>query len=900
MKKVILCLSLALGSIFCGMTVTAEKIAMPVTGWEESFWQYQDGTEGLTENGTGVEATGDAKWVQKGSGALHVWCEASKANLNSQAVQRIPELASGGEYRLSGKMYISSNSWGYGLYIGSTRLTMIRNIVTYGEWCDLDYTFTYNGTETDFKVQVAQAGHLYADSLSLKKVVGKDADGNTVYGGELLKNGDFEADFAAPEDVKNVSCEAYSSAVELRWTLPADGADKIMVFADGELLAETDGGSTAVIVDGLENGREYKFVIKTQSKKGVMSQGVEISAMPVVRLPLPQVIKDDRQNRIIGLTNEMEYSTDNGASWTRYDGGEPPVFPGKVTVLVRMYSADGSAQAPELALFFTEDAEQDGKIKLTDAKIIGNEYTVSGVIEGGAGADVTMTMIKKGADRRDLSQILALRQTKSKQDGGFSFTGNIADERSGAANDGEYVLYVYSADFGEISKGGMTFVNSKTRADALDALWESENPSELLKTGSQYYDAYVCMGLPAADYNQDGIMSKAAADFVKIRSTMDKTQGEQALREALVKALVMNLLKESNADTAYRVLTDYNDVLKLSYGGVDFGTAKDESISWICSFMAGKEYNKPEDIDGNYAKACALMLINKATYGSIAGIIAEHETTLGIDSAAYKRYKALSGSNDEKVYISKKLVLAAASSPFNSTEDIDRAISKAAADYKPTQGGGGGGTGGGGTTSNGSFSVPPSKTDTTPVAGNKIFNDIANAAWAEKAINYLYSRGIISGYGEGVFAPGREITREEFVAVLVRAFDIKENASDVGFADINADKWYHKAVCSAANAGIVSGVAQNEFGVGRSITRQDIAVMLYRCLDLQTKPEFDAECFSDIGSVSEYAKEAVSAMKSLGYISGYEDASFKPEKTATRAEASQILYLILTDERNAK
>ena len=284
MKKILICLSM-IAVLLMPAAATAQKVEMPITGWEQSFWQYADNT-GLSENGTGVNATNDKDWVQSGNGALHVWCEVSRSNLNAQAVQQVSQLKTGKEYRLTGKMYISSSSWGFGLYIGDTRLTMLRNIVQYGEWSDLDYIFTYNTTSKDFKIQVAQAGHLYADDLSLKEVI-RDGENNiTGYGEELLKNGGFEDDFVPPADVTDVRAEAYSQAVELFWRNPLDDRlDKIVVMQDEKVMAEVDATQTGVIIDGLENGIEYTFVIKTKSKSQVMSEGVSISVMPVRKLP---------------------------------------------------------------------------------------------------------------------------------------------------------------------------------------------------------------------------------------------------------------------------------------------------------------------------------------------------------------------------------------------------------------------------------------------------------------------------------------------------------------------------------------------------------------------------------------------------------------------------------------
>lgn len=907
MKRILICLSLVLEIMMIAPLFTAaENVAMPITGWEASFWQYGDAA-GLTENGTGIEVTGDEAWVQNGSGALHVWCETSRANLNAQAVQQISQLTAGKEYRLTGKLYISRSSWGFGLYTGEKRLVMLSAIAAAGAWSDIDYSFTFDASGKDFKIQVAQQGDLYADDLSLREVLRDEAGNITGYGGELLQNGGFEDDFIPPADVTNLKAQAYSNAVELSWVNPDDSnLDNIIVMQDGVVAEEVGAERSAVIIDGLENGKEYIFTVKTKSKTGVMSEGVQISATPVKHYELPAVIKDDVLDRIVGLTEDMEYSTDGGASWVRYDGITQLDLSGNITVLVRMYAEDDGAVTPELALYFTAAAEDGDEIKLTKAVINGNKFIAEGVLNQQTQATVTMLLINKDADRRDLSKILAVGQVKSGADGSFEFSVDIADKRLGEVNDGEYVVYIDSSVTDEISKDGLIFVNSEKRAEAIAALWENENPYALLEPNSEYYDAYVCIGLPVQEYNQSaGIKTGVISDFIKLRDAADKAEGEKALTEAFTKALVINILKNADASEVYQTLVKYNGILNLSCGNSGFEELlqnNSELVSWICSYMAGKLYNEAADIDARFAEGYALYLINNATYGNISDIIAAHKQTLGISGSAYERYASLSAGSDEKIYISKKLVLAKTSSPFKSAEAIIKAISDAAASYTPTGGGGGGsGSGSSSSGSSGTYTVSPANTSNTEVQpAGSVFSDLENARWAEEAINYLYQKGIVSGSGENMFEPQREITREEFVSILVRAFGIAEDKTPAGFNDVDEQAWYYTAVTSAANAGIISGVGENEFGIGRNITRQDIAVMLYRCLNISDIGSLDEIDFTDINDISEYANAAVLTMKKLGYISGYTDGSFMPAKTATRAEASQILYSILTDERNAK
>ena len=111
------------------------------------------------------------------------------------------------------------------------------------------------------------------------------------------------------------------------------------------------------------------------------------------------------------------------------------------------------------------------------------------------------------------------------------------------------------------------------------------------------------------------------------------------------------------------------------------------------------------------------------------------------------------------------------------------------------------------------------------------------------------------------------------------------------FEDVTEAHWFAPYVAKAKNAGIVNGISETLFGAGLSITRQDAAVMLYNAL-LREGVIDKAETmltFADADYVSEYAKTAVGYMNKCGAIAGYEDGTFRPQNTITRAEFAVVL-----------
>ena len=174
-----------------------------------------------------------------------------------------------------------------------------------------------------------------------------------------------------------------------------------------------------------------------------------------------------------------------------------------------------------------------------------------------------------------------------------------------------------------------------------------------------------------------------------------------------------------------------------------------------------------------------------------------------------------------------------------------------------------------------------------------VFVDLAGYEWAEESITELYKKQIVNGKTATTFAPNDIITREEFVKLVVEAFDI-EATSNANFDDVPSDAWYRPYVIKAHGAGIVSGNGTS-FGAGQSITRQDMAKIIYMAAVGKNVAFNNADLanVSDKDKIAQYALDAVSALYNRGVITGKGDGSFAPVDFATRAEAAVIIYRAL-------
>ena len=172
------------------------------------------------------------------------------------------------------------------------------------------------------------------------------------------------------------------------------------------------------------------------------------------------------------------------------------------------------------------------------------------------------------------------------------------------------------------------------------------------------------------------------------------------------------------------------------------------------------------------------------------------------------------------------------------------------------------------------------------------FSDVTESDWFYDAATYAYENGLMDGVGMGLFAPNSETTRAQLVTILHRLAGQPAPSGDSGFSDVETGTWYTDAVAWAAQNGIVNGVSDTQFAPGDDITREQLAVILYRYATYQgydVSQRADLSGFVDAGTISTYAQEALSWANAQGLVLGFEDDSLRPQGTATRAQIAAVL-----------
>ena len=163
--------------------------------------------------------------------------------------------------------------------------------------------------------------------------------------------------------------------------------------------------------------------------------------------------------------------------------------------------------------------------------------------------------------------------------------------------------------------------------------------------------------------------------------------------------------------------------------------------------------------------------------------------------------------------------------------------------------------------------------------------------WSKDAMEFAVKNNFITGVSEDKIAPKAALTRAQLAAILSRA--MKTGAGDVSvldnFTDADKNAWYAGAMAKAVELNILYGDGDSIYP-DRPVTRQELFAILVRAFAVTGGDESTLASYNDAGSISSWAKAAISAMIAQGYASGYEDKTLRPAQQVTREEFAQMLY----------
>ncbi len=350
----------------------------------------------------------------------------------------------------------------------------------------------------------------------------------------------------------------------------------------------------------------------------------------------------------------------------------------------------------------------------------------------------------------------------------------------------------------------------------------------------------------------------------------------------------------STAEGIKTRIENNSDLIGIDTENADYVAYIDTVCSDILAYSA--EYNGNsgvkciKDIKGFINQYIGIHAVNAANRDNIYNVFEQYRDSFELSADALSKYNGFARENKDKAIrtlyqknFAKNSDLAAAfvsgvNAVVDGTESIDPPVI-----VIPSGGGNSGSSSISGTGV--SAPTPPAQPEMTT------FSDVPSSHWAYPYVTKLAKNDTIGGYDDGTFKPDKNVTREEFVKMVIGATGLLDKEAECSFSDVAVGAWYYSYIASGYANGIVSGIDDTTFGVGRNITRQDVAVIAARILQKLSAqiPETGEITLTDIDTVSDYAQDAVKLLNGMGIINGFDDNTFRPHNALTRAEAATII-----------
>lgn len=534
-----------------------------------------------------------------------------------------------------------------------------------------------------------------------------------------------------------------------------------------------------------------------------------------------------------------------------------------------------------------------------------NMLTVSGTVASAKGSVPMLLQIKQGETVVDMQQAVS----GASQNGYVSFSfpsfyipSDSTDSSYSVYVSADYVNAEYSFNFDYVGAAGrlaaMQAVNDGIGGGALalsaaikanlsalginsaDYLSLSPEAQLLLATKLKAFGSYT---LPQTVETAEEIetLTKAVQSFAGHYNECFMIAQASDIATADDLARFISLYGENQKLFTEESSTAYSEEMMSVY----FKEAQNYTSLCAKVAAAAKSSDDAKSFKDAMLRAGIVTLLEEGRYTKLQEIVeALPELFDKIDQTAYAR---VNKNNLPKMYQTLT------DNTYASIDDFATALNSAVKTALSSNSGSGSGSSSGG--SGGGNSSKKSEvvvgTNVITAVSQKGFEDLTNYAWAETAVYALADKGIIAGRSANTFDPGAQVTRAEFVKMIVGALQVPSADYDGRFKDVSADDWFAPYVAAAAAAGIAEG-SGDTFDPNACITREDMAVLLFRALKFESADDARA-VFYDTDEISGYAIEAVYALYQQGIVSGVGEGYFAPKKPASRAEAAQMIYKAL-------
>ncbi|MGN0180220.1 MAG: S-layer homology domain-containing protein [Monoglobaceae bacterium] len=738
-----------------------------------------------------------------------------------------------------------------------------------------------------------------------------------------------------PSEVQNISYTSKSDEASLSWDAVSSGEDvSYNIFRDGKYIATT--AETSFTDTGLEPNTDYSYGIQTHIGKGT-SQAVNLSVRTKNFFSDSPLLAASFENVKINGDENLKGKT---------------VADGTTTICGTLIKATSTAVLQEymeeavVAAVFIDEKGIMQDIDIDNLNSAKKDFSLS--LETKKGGEVRFFAVDS------LEKLTLLSQLGIMNDEGF-FVANIAPAEDSAENvkvdfdsadsgffiadgsDSRVVLLAYPK---ETDLSGVTKENVKDKVSYLyvtDASASQEAPVKIIFDSDTFKDGEYLFAVTTVGNSMEGKPCEASyatpttISLIYGRLNDPAVTVEQAT-ECLENPILKLDLTDFNRVSKEKAVQRFLDKKPELKGVSDIKAVLDEAVGTVlfCSAVekSDADVTKYKDIIGLDSDVAAALIENKDAadvkqyaYKLMGGRAASEISNNNANEIFKDCYVAALASSKNNTWKSLKNVIekynladtskipssideaevykGMLNTDFTQSSEVGARFEAVLADAirnanKQTVSGGGGGGGRTESASPVSVYVPDKAENITEVQQKnyRTFSDVPRDFWAYNSIEDLVDRKVISI--DEKFRPDDTITREEFVKLLVLSCEII-SSGECEFDDVSKEAWYAPYVNAAFSQGIVNGVSDTHFGIGDNITRQDMAVMIYRTIPVNiTSNAVDVPlAYGDAEDISDYAVDAFTFLNRVKVINGDENGKVRPEDFATRAESAKMICTFL-------
>lgn len=172
------------------------------------------------------------------------------------------------------------------------------------------------------------------------------------------------------------------------------------------------------------------------------------------------------------------------------------------------------------------------------------------------------------------------------------------------------------------------------------------------------------------------------------------------------------------------------------------------------------------------------------------------------------------------------------------------------------------------------------------------FTDVDRSRYYHEGVDYVVGKGYMIGVSDTLFAPERDTDRAMLVTILYRMAGSPQVTGKMPFTDVKEGRYFYDAVLWASQNGIAKGMTQTLFAPLRAVTREQMVTFLYRYakdIGVDTTNQGSLDDFKDVGSVSRFAKEAMTWAVATELIQGVGEQTLAPKASSTRGQIATVI-----------